>query len=283
MPSPAVVSRKHAPQKPKPLYAFASGSGRRVTLKGERPCIECGATVTMHWRGASDSLGARLSRQWLRKGARVLCDECLSTEDQQIEVAEHAERRRSAAALRLGASGVPQRWRAVSFERLEHDAARKPAMEAAQAWAAEPSARGLLLHGPYGRGKTVIAAAAAMARLEHGCVRWLSVAKLLHDLRMPFDSTEYRRALRSIDSDQARGALVLDDLDKVPAKDHSLAPLYTAINGWLERPLPLLVTMNRSPDELAEWAGESFGEALASRLVGYSKVFEVKGRDRRMD
>jgi DNA replication protein DnaC len=114
-------------------------------------------------------------------------------------------------------------------------------------------------------------------------LRWLSVAKLLTDLRGGFDSPLYKAALEQIDPAATDHALVLDDLDKINPTAHSLQPLYVAINGWLERPLPLLVTMNRSPEELADWAGPDFGEALASRLVGYSTVVEVKGRDRRLD
>jgi DNA replication protein DnaC len=133
-----------------------------------------------------------------------------------------------------------------------------------------------------GRGKTVIAAAAAMERLQRRHLKWLSVAALLTDLRGGFDSPEYKRALRSIDAQKAMGALVLDDLDKLKPTESALQPLYVAINGWVERPLPLLVTCNRSPDEIAAWAGQTFGEALASRLLGYCQVIEVRGRDRRL-
>lgn len=272
--------RKRAPVKPPDI--FGTGSGRMVTLEGERACTDCGRKVSLRFRGASDSLGARLTRANLRKGATVLCEKCIDDADERERQREDRERDAEGRALRLRSSRIPERWRSVTLEDLERDE-RVAAIDVAQEWATEPNARGLLLHGRVGRGKTVIAGAAAMLRLDVGHVRWLGVADLMTKLRMSFDSPEYKSALRAIEADQARGALVLDDLDKVPVKDHQLQPLYVAINNWIEGPLPLLVTMNRSPEQLRDWAGENFGEALASRLVGYCRTVEVVGRDRRLD
>lgn len=266
---------------PRQLSPFSHGRGRVVTLEGTRECAECGAEVSIQFRGATDSLGARVSRQWLRKGKRVLCTDCIEREDSAMSDAELAERRNAAYELRVERSSVPPRWRPVTFEGLDWDV-RTPALEAARKWAQAEKPKGLLLHGDVGRGKTLIAAAAAMERLKGQRLKWLSVAGLLTNLRSDFSAPEYKQALRSIDPERARGALILDDLDKTKPSEHQLQPLYVAINGWTERPLPLLVTMNRSPDELAAWAGETFGEALASRLVGYCEVVEVKGRDRRL-
>lgn len=267
---------------PQKVSPFARGKKRRVRVKGTRVCSSCGAKVSIDFTGASDSLGVSVSRQWLRKGASVLCEACIEREDREAWEADLAERRREAREGRIEKSGVPERWKAVTFKRLERDEPRVAALDAAQAWALAENPKGLMLHGKVGRGKTVIAGAAAMERLQKRHLRWLSVADLLTKLRMGFDAPEYKQALRSIDAQKAMGALVLDDLDKLKPTEHALQPLYVAINGWIERPLPLLVTCNRSPDELAGWAGETFGEALASRLLGYCEVVEVKGKDRRL-
>lgn len=266
---------------PKRLSPFGAGEGKIVTIKGTRPCSSCKAKVKIEFTGAEDSLGARMTREWLAKGAIRRCDTCLEREDAQRWEAELAERREHARLARIDRAGVPERWKPITFEKLEWDEARAPALHAAKEWASADNPKGLLLWGEVGVGKTVIAAAAAMARLQHAHLRWISVAELLTDLRLPFEMPEYKRALRSIDAGAARGALVLDDLDKTNARDTQLQPLYVAINGWIERPLPLLITSNRPPREIAEWAGETFGDALRSRLLGYCRVIEVKGRDRR--
>lgn len=268
---------------PRQVSPFAGGAGRQVRVKGTKKCAECGKDVSIDFKGAADSVGVRVSRRWLAKGTRVLCEECLDRDDAARWDAELQERREEARVGRIEKSGVPERWKAgVTFEKLERDKPRAEAIDAALAWALADNPKGLLLHGPVGRGKTVIAAAAAMERLQRRHLKWLSVAALLTDLRGGFDSPEYKRALRSIDAQKAMGALVLDDLDKLKPTESALQPLYVAINGWIERPLPLLVTCNRSPDEIASWAGATFGEALASRLLGYCQVIEVRGRDRRL-
>jgi len=286
MPMPAksqTQTKKRTKRSPQrlPIGPFGHGEGRKVTVEGISKCPDCGHETKILFHGHSDSLGVRVSRHAIKHGAQ--CEPCTDREDQATHDAELKERRDEMRQQRVDRAGVPERWKAITFDRVEQDGPRLPAIEAALAWAQSDDPReGLLLWGDVGRGKTVIAAAAAMERLQRRRLRWLSVAKLLTDLRGGFDSPMYQKALRSIDPDTTDAALVLDDLDKLRPTEHSLQPLYVAINGWIERPLPLLVTMNRSPDELAEWAGETFGEALASRLVGSCKVVEVKGRDRRM-
>jgi DNA replication protein DnaC len=281
MPEKATKRRKRAPVKPEPIGRFGLGEARVVTVEGTVKCLSCDTDIPLRFRGHSDSLGVRVTRAALKKG--TLCEECVDREDRETMDRELGERAAEMRARRIEGSGVPTRWQAVTFDRVERDELRAPAVDAAIKWAEAEKPAGLLLWGAVGRGKTVIAAAAAMGRLHRRRLRWLSVAQLLTDLRGGFDSPSYQAALRRIDPASTDAALVLDDLDKVPATAHQLQPLYVAINGWLERPLPLLVTMNRSPDELAAWAGESFGDALASRLCGYCEVVEVKGRDRRVD
>lgn len=196
-------------------------------------------------------------------------------------VEERQERVDALVASRLASSGMPPMWARQDFADLEHDELRTRALNHAMDWA-RGALSGLVLWGGVGRGKTAIAAAAARERLEVGRVRWLPVAELLLDLRMPFDSPEYARAVRQLDPGRTGAALVLDDLDKLKPTDHAVQPLYVAVNAWIEAELPLLVTLNRDLDDLGEWLPESFGEAIASRLSGYCATVEVKGEDRRL-
>jgi DNA replication protein DnaC len=256
---------------------LSAGAKEVVRVHGSGAC-GCGHEVNVDFTGPSDSLGARVARGML---ADPKCVECLSREDAEREAQAEADRRVEELRSRLASAGLPDRWSAATFDRLEPKPGQEEAFRLARRWAAgeEP---GLLLHGEVGRGKTLIAAAATVERCALSGVRWLSVAKLLMDLRMPFESPEYVRAIRRLDPGSRGIALVLDDLDKLKPTEHALQPLYVAVNGWLEAGQPLLVTMNRDIDALAEWGGETFGAALGSRLAGYCEVVEVSGEDWRL-
>jgi hypothetical protein len=66
---------------PRQVSPFAGGTGRRVTVKGTKKCAECGEEVSIDFTGAADSVGVRVSRRWLAKKTRVLCEGCLERED----------------------------------------------------------------------------------------------------------------------------------------------------------------------------------------------------------
>lgn len=217
-----------------------------------------------------------------RDSGFVQCEACAEREERERVEVERAEAQAFALERRRKTSGVPPKWQGQTFGQLDDDGPRRRALLRAGEWARGELA-GLVLWGAVGRGKTAIAAAAANLRIERAPVRWLPVAELLLDLRMPFDSPEYLRALRRLDAARGRASLVLDDLDKLKPTEHAVQPLYVAVNGWIEAELPLLVTLNRDLDELMSWMPETFGEALASRLSGYCATVEVGGRDRRVE
>jgi DNA replication protein DnaC len=237
----------------------------------------CGQTVSVDVSGPEDSLVVRVAKTSLD---RPMCDGCEEVERVREETERRVQERAERIAGRVRASGVPSAWSRLTLDELEPCAEQALAVAAARGWARRET-RGVVLHGLVGRGKTVIAAAAAVEGCAAGAVRWIGVASLLTDLRMPFDSPKYERALRLLD-DSAGAALVLDDLDKLRPTEHSLQPLYVAVNGWIESGLPLLVTLNRDLDSLAEWMGETFGAPIASRLAGYCDVVEVRGEDWRL-
>lgn len=277
---PTRHARESKHSKPQRLtQTIRGGAGAVVQVKGTSRCA-CGAEIAVDFTGAEDSIGVRVAKHRL---AEPRCESCEAADDIAQASADAQQLATVTIRDRVAKCGVPNAWRTLSFGELEqHPQAYEhqlDAIAAAKAWALEGG--GLLLHGPVGRGKTLIAAAATVQRCAIGGVRWLPVAKLLMDLRMPFEAPEYVRAQRQLEVARST-ALVLDDLDKLKPTEHALQPLYVAINGWIEARQPLLVTCNRDLDSLAEWMGETFGDPIASRLAGYCDVLEIKGDDWRL-
>lgn len=253
------------------------GSEDVVRVRGDRVC-GCGTKLRVDFSGAGDSMGVRIARSRLED---ALCDGCIEREDAERDAAERAAKRVEELRRRVEVCGVPPAARLRTLDELSSKPGQEMAMELARQWACG-ELRGLLMHGETGRGKTLIAAAATVSRCAFGPSRWLGMAGLLTDLRMPFESPEYARAVRQLDPGIRGCALALDDVDKMKPTEHSLQPLYVAVNRWIESGQPLLVTLNRDLDEFAGWAGATFGPMLASRLAGYCEVVHVAGEDWRL-
>ncbi|MDQ3722995.1 MAG: ATP-binding protein [Actinomycetota bacterium] len=247
----------------------------------ERCCAACGAAIVVR---IDDEIPEFLREMWERQlasDAPARCDACQDAEERQRDAEQLDAQRAERAAHRRATSGIPPKWRGQRFDGLQTDQARRTALVRAAEWSVG-EIDGLLLWGAVGCGKTAIAAAAANRRVEHAAVRWLSVAQLLLDLKMGFDTPEYTRAVRKLQATHSDAALVLDDLDKLKPTEHAVQPLYVAINAWIEAELPLLVTLNRDLDGLEDWMPDTFGAAIASRLAGYCATVHVGGHDRRL-
>lgn len=190
-------------------------------------------------------------------------------------------------ASRAASSGIPALYRGATWKTIEEDAARKEAIFAGRRWAGGSSPwKGLYLWSDgYGNGKTQIAAAAALQILEERPrpIRWLDCARLLTDLNLPFRNPQYEKAARKLERPGAGEIIILDDIDKLPATDRNVQPIFALVNDCVGEECPLVITANRHLDSLAKDFGERFGRALASRLVGHCLDVEVSGRDRRLD
>lgn len=234
-----------------------------------KPCRRCGADVVRPVPAGSSALALKLA-----ESLPALCVEC-----ERIEVEEEANREREAKTRgRIARCGVPEDLRGFTFDDLETDD-RVNAIDAAQRWTLG-RLRGLMLAGPVGVGKTRIAATAAWQSLDHRGVRWLSTPLLFARLAAKLDSEERQDAIRTLTSTVP---LVLDDLDKVRPSEYAAEHVFLAIDRRVQAGAPLLVTTNLDPDELAAKFPAPFGEAIASRLIGYCEAYRVAGRDRRED
>lgn len=137
----------------------------------------------------------------------------------------------------------------------------------------------------FGTGKTRIAAAVVQHVLRAGTlrVRWIDVVRSMTDLNLPFSHPVYAKAATRLGA-PARGELVvLDDIDKQPPTDRNVQPIFALVNDCVNGEVPLLITANRSIDDLLEDWGDRFGVAVASRIIGHCLDVEVRGRDRRLD
>lgn len=114
-------------------------------------------------------------------------------------------------------------------------------------------------------------------------VRWLDCSRLLTDLNLPFGNPQYEQAAAKLSRPIPGEVIVLDDIDKLPATDRNIQPVFTLVNDCVGERTPLIITANRDLDSLAKDFGRRFGEAIASRLVGHCLDVEVSGRDRRVD
>lgn len=182
------------------------------------------------------------------------------------------------ARRRLERAGIPKAYLAAGIDlgTLDVDG-RETALAAAREFGASERA-GLLLTGGVGVGKSTIAAAAAKRYIvHHGSLRWVDVVDLC--LRLTTNGPLRAEAFeRLVDHD---GALVLDDLDKARPSAFAAEVVLSAVSNAVGNLRPLIVTTNLPVSSLAEHWPEPFGEAIASRLVGYCTICAVTGHDRR--
>lgn len=239
----------------------------------QRGTCKCGAEVT---RGIPSSISKGF--QELLSGMDFICNPC----GEQQEAEHERERRRDraayareAAARRLRSSGLPEALQGLSWGGLDHDA---PHVEGAVRWS-EGMLRGLFLTGAVGVGKTYCAAVAANAALGSRPVTWTSAPLLFARLGSGMGSATRTAATDAL---TGKGALVLDDLDKVRSSEYAAEQVFTAIDQRVTTNGQLIVTSNLSLSELANYFPDPFGQAVSSRLAGYCECHEIRGPDRRL-
>jgi len=235
-----------------------------------KPCCECGVPVTRE-----PLVTPRFAH--LAATMAVMCDDC----GQAAEAAELERERRDAEQLRaeriaerVKASGLPAKYHRLNIDALNHLAV---VLIAAGKWA--KNGGGLLLSGEVGVGKTTLAGAAAWLRLQSSAVIWTSAPLLFARLGSGFGSEQRDWALDVLSS---KYGLVLDDIDKARPTEYGAEQVFLAIDQRVEHEAPLLVTSNLAPSQLAEKWPSPYGEAIASRLVGYCRVIRIAGVDRRL-
>lgn len=260
---------------------------QRVDIEVDCGTDGCGTRVRLKTPERAPAIAVHIIHKQSRGEVPVFCDSCLAEIEERDYREEVAATRAQVVGDRIRSSGIPRRWLEETWAGVERDADRAPALRAVEGWAgrAKGAPRAVLLHGEVGRGKSHIAGVAALERCRVSRVKWLNMAELMFDLSRSMSDPKRTAAMDALDPGRydTGVALVLDDLDKVRPTDFGVQPVYLAVNAWVEARQPLLVTMNWDLERLEDEFGERYGAAIASRLAGYCSVFEVAGRDRRVD
>lgn len=142
----------------------------------------------------------------------------------------------------------------------------------------------LIFYGPYGLGKTHLAAAVLHEAMR---ARWRNCyfrpwAEYLRRLMNSFEKDAEERT-GDITNELARGRLVvIDDLDsKQPSKSgFAESELFTVLNGRYNDRAPTILTFNRTPDEMVPW----LGAAVVDRLIEVQfQIVQFKGQSYRSE
>lgn len=189
---------------------------------------------------------------------------------------ELAQARQALTYTWLGRAWAEPGLFAKTFETFQRE--RQPAAyDLALAFAARPQGV-LVLYGSYGAGKTHLLAAIANAMSAAGrTCRFASTTLLFGAIQERIgQGLDYldisRRAISA-------PLLLLDDLDKLKPSEFREETLYTTLNGRNVAGLPLAITSNRPPDELAPW----IGGAGCSRLMAGLIPVPMQGPDYRLE
>lgn len=240
-----------------------------------RGVCRCGADVS---REAVEGWGAHILN-----GSPFLCARCEVGETERHEAEERSERQLAdRERFEQKVQRIPKAFCGARLRDLDEEG-RKKALEAAKRWAAG-ELLGLVMLGGVGRGKTTIAAAAAIdymgRNLGKASPRWISTTLALSNLGRDFGDRERRLTIEMLTGKAS--PLVLDDLDKGKPSAFAAEQIFLAIDLATANGRPLVVTSNLMPSQLQTLWPKPHGEAIASRLAGYCEMYQITGVDRRM-
>ena len=193
----------------------------------------------------------------------------IEQEDGRARPCACLERRKRAAATRRMGTGVPKRFRGVSFERkpvcdLDPMVLRHVRQYVREIDSNLDEGRGLWFYGDVGTGKTSLAMLVSMAGEEASrSVAIYPLTRLLAEIKQTYDrdsGDSYMQLFRRL---SMVDLLQLDDLGAERTTEWVLEQLYSIVNERWQDQRAIVVTTNLRYDELRD----QLGARTVSRLV----------------
>lgn len=186
------------------------------------------------------------------------------------------------AALKgiLGNSGLGKRFLQRRFDTFKATAKTQGVYKACMLFCDSfaSDSKGIILRGPYGCGKTHLAAAILHRLAEKGIAGlFVVVPELLEAIRSGFNQ-QNDKATASIEQLKEAPLLVLDDLGAEKMTDWAREQIFIIINRRYENMLPTVITTNYNTAELVE----RLGQRTVSRLAEMTTAYTIEAGDYRL-